>query len=142
MGLSLLGRVCGEMLSLCGAPRGGCARHRMTPLSGVCWKQFMMLLEEVLVCGGVSFHPPLHVPGRRREMKVELLCWRTTNSTGSNMHIHDSQNQWISSYFYPFSIICECVRSSSSSSSTQTQSATQNNALRPSPDQPVSPFVV
>ena len=34
--------------------------------SGVCWKQFMMMLqEEVLVCGGVSFHPPLHVPGRR-----------------------------------------------------------------------------
>ncbi len=26
--------------------------------SGVGWKQFMMLLEEVLVCGGVAFHPP------------------------------------------------------------------------------------
>ena len=26
--------------------------------SGVDWKQFMMLLEEVLVCGGVAFHPP------------------------------------------------------------------------------------
>ena len=49
------------MLSLWGAPpRGLCkAPHD----SGVCWKQFMMLLEEVLVCGGVSFHPPLHVPG-------------------------------------------------------------------------------
>ena len=26
--------------------------------SGVCLKQFMMLQEEVLVCGGVSFHLP------------------------------------------------------------------------------------
>ena len=34
--------------------------------SGVDWKQFMMLLEEVLVCGGVAFHPPLRVPGRRK----------------------------------------------------------------------------
>ncbi len=28
--------------------------------SGVCWKQFAMLLEDYLVCGGDSFHPPLH----------------------------------------------------------------------------------
>ena len=27
----------------------------MTPVD---WEQFMMLLEEVLVCGGVAFHPP------------------------------------------------------------------------------------
>ena len=33
-------------------------RLRKTPHdSGVCWEQFVMLLGEVLVCGGVSFHP-------------------------------------------------------------------------------------
>ena len=26
--------------------------------SGVGWKQFVMLLEEVLVCSGAAFHPP------------------------------------------------------------------------------------
>ncbi len=51
------------MLSLCGAPP---QRLRKAPHdSSVCWKQLMLLLEEVLVCGGVSF--PLHVPGRRRD---------------------------------------------------------------------------
>ncbi len=35
----------------------------MTPL---CRKQSMMLLEEVLVCGGVSFHPLFAVPSRRK----------------------------------------------------------------------------
>ncbi len=52
------------MLSLCGAPpQGLCkAAHH----SGVYWKQFMVLLEEVLVCGGVSFQPPYTSrPGRR-----------------------------------------------------------------------------
>ena len=44
------------MLSLVEAPHD----------SGVGWKQFMMLLEKVLVCGGVAFHPPLRVPGRRK----------------------------------------------------------------------------
>ena len=42
--------------SLCGAPPQGLCKAPHD--SGVCWKQFMMLLEEVLVCGGVSFHPP------------------------------------------------------------------------------------
>jgi hypothetical protein len=28
-----------------------------------------MFSEEVLVCGGVSFHPPPHVPGRRRDSR-------------------------------------------------------------------------
>ncbi len=48
----LLGRVCGEMLSLCGASPQGL--YKAPHDSGVCWKQFMVLLEEVLVCGGVS----------------------------------------------------------------------------------------
>ena len=52
------------MLSLCGAPpRGLCkAPHG----SGVCWKQFMMLLAEVLVCGGVS---PARPWSRRRDSR-------------------------------------------------------------------------
>ena len=44
------------MLSLCGAPLQGLCKAPHD--SGVYWKQFMMLLEEDLVCGGVSFHPP------------------------------------------------------------------------------------
>ena len=71
--LSLLGRVCGALHD-----------------SGVCWKQFMMLLEEVLVCGGVSFRPPctsrvdeeirVHVAGRRSARAASVLpyllsCW-------------------------------------------------------------------
>ena len=51
----LLGRVCGEMLSLCGAPPQGLCKAPHD--SGVCWKQFMMLLEEFSVCGSASFHP-------------------------------------------------------------------------------------
>jgi hypothetical protein len=42
--------------SLCGAPRRGLCKAPHD--SGVCCKQFMMLLEEVLVRGGVSFDPP------------------------------------------------------------------------------------
>ena len=34
----------------------------MTPVPGVCWEHSMMLLEEDLVCCGVSFHPPVR-PG-------------------------------------------------------------------------------
>ena len=45
-------RVCGEMNYLCGAPPQGLCKAPHD--SGVGWKQFMMLLEEVLVCGGVS----------------------------------------------------------------------------------------
>jgi hypothetical protein len=37
--------------------------------SGVCWKQFMMLLEEVLVCGGVS-------PARPGSAKGFASVWR------------------------------------------------------------------
>ena len=37
---------------LCGAPPQRLCKAPHD--SGVCWKQFMMLLEEVLVCGGVS----------------------------------------------------------------------------------------
>ena len=57
------------MLSLCGAPPQGLCKAPHDP--GVCWKQFMMLLEEDLVCGGVScfIPPPLHVPGRRRDSR-------------------------------------------------------------------------
>ena len=32
----------------------------MTPVG---WKQFMMVFEEVVVCGGVAFHPPAARPG-------------------------------------------------------------------------------
>ncbi len=52
----MLGRVFGEMRSLCGAPPQGLCKAPRD--SGVCWKQFVLLLEEVMVCGGVSFHPP------------------------------------------------------------------------------------
>ena len=48
------------------SPQGFC---KAPDDSNVPWKQFIMLLEEVLVCGGVSFHPPLHVPGRRRDSR-------------------------------------------------------------------------
>ena len=42
----------------CGAPRRGCARHRMTPVSGICWKQFMMRLEDTwFVPSGLSYYP-------------------------------------------------------------------------------------
>ncbi len=79
----LLGRVCGEMLSLClcGAPPQGLCKAPHD--SGVCWKQFMMLLEEALVCGGVSFHPPctsrvdegirIRVAGRRSARAASVL---------------------------------------------------------------------
>ena len=44
------------MLSLCDAPRG---EHVEAPHdSGVGWKQFMVLLKKVLICGGVAFHSP------------------------------------------------------------------------------------
>ena len=29
-------------------------------------------------------------------MLMKVICWKTTKSTGRDMHIHDSQNQWIS----------------------------------------------
>ena len=41
-------------LLVCGAPRGPRGLLKAPHDSGVCWKQFMMLLEEELVCGGVS----------------------------------------------------------------------------------------
>ena len=69
------------MLSLCGAPPQGLCKAPHD--SGVCWKQFMMLLEEVLVCGGVSFHPPcasrvdegirVRVTGRRQGCQCTAL---------------------------------------------------------------------
>ena len=59
--------------------------------SGVCWKQFMMLLEEDLVCGSVSFQSPctsrvddegirVRVAGRRSARVASVLpyllsCW-------------------------------------------------------------------
>ena len=47
-------------------PRGGCA---MAPRdSGMCWKQFMMCLEEIQFVAGVH-SPPMHDPGRRRNSR-------------------------------------------------------------------------
>ncbi len=58
------------MLSLCGAPPRGL--YKAPHDFGVCWKQFMMLLKGVSVCGGVSFHPPAR-PGSAR---VFASVWR------------------------------------------------------------------
>ena len=41
---------------MCGAPQQGLCKAPHD--SGVCWKQFTMLLEEVSVCDGVSFDSP------------------------------------------------------------------------------------
>jgi hypothetical protein len=76
------------MLSLFGAPPQGLCKAPHD--SGVCWKQLMMLLEEVLVCGGISFHPPctsrvaegirVRVMGRHSARAASVLpyllsCW-------------------------------------------------------------------
>ena len=55
--------VVGSAFFLVAPPRGGCA---MAPRdSGMCWKQFMMCLEEIQFLAGVH-SPPMHDPGRRR----------------------------------------------------------------------------
>ena len=55
--------VVGSAFFLVAPPRGGCA---MAPRdSGMCWKQFMMCLEDIQFVAGVH-SPPMHDPGRRR----------------------------------------------------------------------------
>ena len=52
--------VVGSAFFLVAPPRGGCA---MAPRdSGMCWKQFMMCLEEIQFAAGVH-SPPMHDPG-------------------------------------------------------------------------------
>ncbi len=75
------GLSCGEMPScfLCGGPQGGWAPH----FPDVCWKKFMMLLEGLYVCGGVSFPYPctsrvdegicVRVSGRRSARAASAL---------------------------------------------------------------------
>ncbi len=69
------------MLSLCGAPPQGLCKASRD--SGVCWKQFMILLEEVLVCGGVFIPPALHVPGRRRDSHKNRKATLLVRNRGS-----------------------------------------------------------
>ena len=58
--------VVGSAFFLVAPPRGGCA---MAPRdSGMCWKQFMMCLEEIQFVAGVH-SPPMHDPGRRRNSR-------------------------------------------------------------------------
>ena len=58
--------VVGSAFFLVAPPRGGCA---MAPRdSGMCWKQFMMCLEEIQFAVGVH-SPPMHDPGRRRNSR-------------------------------------------------------------------------
>ena len=46
--------------------------------SGVGWKQLMMLLEEVLVCGGVAFHPPCASRVNERDSSVCARCHKSS----------------------------------------------------------------
>ena len=58
--------VVGSAFFLVAPPRGGCA---MAPRdSGMCWKQFMMCLEDIQFVAGVH-SPPMHDPGRRRNSR-------------------------------------------------------------------------
>ena len=58
--------VVGSAFFLVAPPRGGCA---MAPRdSGMCWKQFMMCLEEIQFVAGVH-SPPMHDPSRRRNSR-------------------------------------------------------------------------
>ena len=58
--------VVGSAFFLVAPPRGGCA---MAPRdSGMCWKQFMMCLEEIQFVAGVH-SPPMHDP----ELSLALL---------------------------------------------------------------------
>ena len=63
--------VVGSAFFLVAPPRGGCA---MAPRdSGMCWKQFMMCLEEIQFVAGVH-SPPMHDPGRRRNSRPCEFC--------------------------------------------------------------------
>ena len=63
--------VVGSAFFLVAPPRGGCA---MAPRdSGMCWKQFMMCLEEVWFVAMIHLRffnlTPMHDPGRRRNSR-------------------------------------------------------------------------
>jgi hypothetical protein len=87
----LLGRVCGEKqknpslwLWSVVLPRSVFTRHRTNTasFSGACWKKFMMLLEKVVVCGGVSCHPPPARPWSTKGLAsiCHLTCRRSARA--------------------------------------------------------------
>ena len=63
--------VVGSAFFLVAPPRGGCA---MAPRdSGMCWKQFMMCLEEIQFVAGVH-SPPMHDPGLEEFQRPVRAC--------------------------------------------------------------------
>ena len=63
--------VVGSAFFLVAPPRGGCA---MAPRdSGMCWKQFMMCLEEIQFVAGVH-SPPMHDPGLEEFQRPVRVC--------------------------------------------------------------------
>ncbi len=58
---------------------------------GVCWKQFMMLLEEVLVCGGVSFQPPCTSRGVDEGIHVRVTRRRSARVASGLPYLRSSQ---------------------------------------------------